>query len=562
MQEDENDGDGIAGLLSAGRLNRDAQRILESFIGRILGSDRVVFYVSHCDGRILHANRAFTILTGYSRGEAAALTPAELFLHPEEHPEGARSWVERIVSAESGRWVDYQRVIRTKRGSALLLRGCAFAAGGLVYGLELDITSHRNAEQELEREGRRLRSSFLRIQIVHSIASQVAALHDIDTLLWTTVRKIRDAFDYASTDVALLEGTRLVCRFFAGADLNWNPIGESVATNEGIAGAALRTRRSRLVPDVSHCPEYVPRRSTPSTRSELAVPLIGRQGPIGVLNMESDRTDAFDEQDQMAMEALADLLSVVIDNVRLYNELQADNERLQQMDRIKREFASILSHDIRSPLTIIRGYAELIEGCSDPTTVTAVHARKIVAEADEITRLADQMLTLFRLDTTGPAYRFEEVDVRELFEKVAPLSDESHPVETTVDDTTPRIMGDRGSLLQLLRNLTSNAIKYSPHGGKVTLHAGTGEPGMVLIDVSDSGIGISPESLPRLFQKFQRIETPEAKAIAGTGLGLYICRRIAEGHGGRIGVTSVPGKGSTFHVLLPAADRSRPPAGG
>jgi signal transduction histidine kinase len=123
----------------------------------------------------------------------------------------------------------------------------------------------------------------------------------------------------------------------------------------------------------------------------------------------------------------------------------------------------------------------------------------------------------------------------------------------------PRIVGDSDRLRQVLTNLTANAIRYSPGGGSITIRCRERGPHHVAIEVADHGMGIPVEEIPRLFQKFQRVRTPEHLRVPGTGLGLYICRLIVEGHGGQIWVESEPGRGSSFGLVLPRDARAARP---
>lgn len=411
--------------------------------------------------------------------------------------------------------------------------------------------SDQDDSTALAEQTARLEASLMRLKLVHSIGRQALRLREIETLLDNVVHLIGESFGYYATSICLLEGDRLVCRAGTGGNPGWNPHGEWIPASAGVMGAALRLGRSRIVPDVSLDKDFVFHPALAETRSELAVPVFGIRGPVGVINIEADHIDAFDEQDRIAMEALADHLGVAIENSRLYEELRADNLRLQELDRIKTEFASMIGHDIRNPLTVIRGYAELLALAEGAPEEVGSSAERILAESEEVSRMADQMLALFRHEAVGPDYSFEDVAIAGLLDKVTPLRDETHPIEIEVDDDVPSLRADRRSLLQVLRNLTTNAMKYSPDGGAVTIRVTRATERRVRIEVIDRGVGVEAEDIPRLFAKFQRIWNMKTEGVRGTGLGLYICRRIIEDHGGSIGVSSEPGRGSTFSILLP-----------
>ncbi|MEW6365416.1 MAG: ATP-binding protein [Acidobacteriota bacterium] len=521
----------------------DADRLLD----RLLHSETIVYAIYDLAGRIVHANPALTVLTGRSESELMEMPESSLYRRVDDRA----GWPSQVRAAPEGTWVSCERVLNRKDGSPLYLRGSAVLLGDSIHVVEVDVTEQRREEEALTEETGRFHANLLRMQIVHSIGSQVVSIRDIDALMESVVGMIRTTFGYRATSVWLLEGDRLVCKAGIGDDPDWKPKGLSLPVEKGVIGAAFRSGRSRLVPDVSKDKDFLFHPSMPNAKAELSVPLYGTSGPLGVLDIEAEHVAAFDEQDRLAMEALSDLLGVAIENARLYQELQSDNARLQQMDRLKSEFASMIGHDIKNPLSIIRGYAELIGQMPGIPAGLERTSGKIVSETEEISHLADQMLTLFRIDAADVSYSFESVDVSELLDKVTPLADDRHPMVLDLPPSLPRVRGDRRSLLQVMRNLATNAIKYSPAGGVITLRAVPEGDCLVRIEVQDQGVGISQEDTPRLFQKFQRIWNDATELVSGTGLGLYICRKIVEDHGGRIGAVSQPGVGSTFFVLLP-----------
>ena len=155
------------------------------------------------------------------------------------------------------------------------------------------------------------------------------------------------------------------------------------------------------------------------------------------------------------------------------------------------------------------------------------------------------------METEKLHYDWKPVDLHRELKDAIPPGLTNHTVVVDVPDAFPIIKADALRLGQVLNNLVSNAIKYSPAGGTVTLRARERGRSQVLLEVVDEGLGIPADQLGRLFQKFERVRGPDHMKIPGTGLGLYICKRIVEGHRGRIWVESQPGEGSTFAVMLP-----------
>jgi len=241
-----------------------------------------------------------------------------------------------------------------------------------------------------------------------------------------------------------------------------------------------------------------------------------------------------------------------VENQRLHEQIKEANARLQEFDRIKSEFVATVAHDFRSPLMSIRGFAELtLEEPDLPPERRNEFMRTIIAETDDLAALANDTLLISHMETGQLTYDWKPVDVRRELRDAIPPGLATHTVLLDVPDDFPVIRADPGRLRQVLNNLVSNALKYSPLGSTVTLRAHERGRDQVIVEVIDEGLGVPADQAGRLFQKFERVRSPEHLKIPGTGLGLYICKGIVEGHRGRIWVESEPGQGSTFAFTLP-----------
>ena len=234
-----------------------------------------------------------------------------------------------------------------------------------------------------------------------------------------------------------------------------------------------------------------------------------------------------------------------------------DVTKQAEVDRMKSELISIVSHELRSPLANITGYLDLI--LSDPNCSLSEDLTNFLEIARKnsrkLAKLVDEMLDLSRLDAGKVEMNLADVDVEYLV-NFAHLSfrneAESKGIEFSKKVTgNPHVMGDLDRLQQVLNNLTGNALKYTQPGGRVEISA-KAEGESVKVIVSDTGIGIRPEDQSRLFQRFFRVRSSETRKIRGTGLGLSIAKSIVDAHNGRLTVTSEYGKGSRFEVDLPA----------
>jgi two-component system phosphate regulon sensor histidine kinase PhoR len=228
---------------------------------------------------------------------------------------------------------------------------------------------------------------------------------------------------------------------------------------------------------------------------------------------------------------------------------------LKELDRMKSEFVSTVSHDLRSPLTTVRGYADLV-GILGPVTEQQREALEKIRRATvQMNELIGDLLDLGKIEA-GIDMQMEPCPLSEI---VAEIADSLAPnatlhgldLQVVIAPELPMVQGNAGRMRQVVANLVGNAIKYTPQGGKIQV-ALARKGSEIVLSVSDTGIGIAPEDQEQLFQRFFRVRTPETEHIPGTGLGLAIVRSIVEMHGGRIAVESAPGKGSTFTVALPA----------
>ncbi len=232
-----------------------------------------------------------------------------------------------------------------------------------------------------------------------------------------------------------------------------------------------------------------------------------------------------------------------------------DITQLKNLEQIKNEFVSTVSHDLRSPLTSIRGFVDLIEMTGPLTERQKSFAEKIRQGVTAITELITDLLDLERIET-GAGFEMTPVSLPEIIlESVDTLRGHAIAKNHSLDVSSPHglspVLGNRIRLGQVVKNLVGNAIKYTPEGGHIRVWAEE-QAGQVLVSVQDDGIGISAQDQTKLFQKFYRVKSDQTDSIPGTGLGLSITRSIVEQHGGRVWVDSELGHGSTFTFLLPA----------
>ncbi len=227
---------------------------------------------------------------------------------------------------------------------------------------------------------------------------------------------------------------------------------------------------------------------------------------------------------------------------------------------MRRDFVANVSHELRTPVTIIKGYAEtLLDGTLESDPVRAVRFIEIIASHSErLTNLINDILTLSSLETKEAILELNPIDVSGTISKACMLLQE-RAVQKNISilnespgTALPRVMADQGRLEQVVVNLLENAIKYTPDGGSVRLFT-EDEGEFVRVSVADTGIGIPFKDLPRIFERFYRVDEARTREQGGTGLGLAIVKHIVQLHDGNVSVTSEPGKGSVFSFTLKKA---------
>src|SRR5919106_4039102 len=239
-------------------------------------------------------------------------------------------------------------------------------------------------------------------------------------------------------------------------------------------------------------------------------------------------------------------------------QLEQQNRVIQEANRLKTEFVSMVSHEMRTPLTSIQGYAELM--LEDERTVEEQRESLTIVKnsSDRLLGLINDLLDLSRIEAGRVDLHRTRLDLARLIPEVAgslrPLIEAKRQrLRLDLGDALPAVWADADRVTQILTNLISNAHKYTLVEGSITV-AARRDDGFVRVDVSDTGIGLSPEDQAQLFTKFFRVHDRSPQAGGGTGLGLVITRSLVELHGGRITVSSVPGQGSTFSFFLPALE--------
>jgi len=464
----------------------------------------------------------------------------------------------------------------------VLLSAPIFIAGELAGYLNVDNLEREDAFDEEAHEILRLFASQAAVAIanaslfqethrraaqldtINRIGRRAASLLDRQELLQTTVDAIQRELGYYQAAVLLLDEDTHDLFVAAATDNFWQIIPEShrQQLGQGLIGAAAQTGQTVLANDALSDPRlYDGGWVSPAS---LSAPIKVGEEVIGVLEVEDRVKNVFDRQDVAALEVVADQLAVALENARLYHELQARAEalnqaynELQNMTVMRSRFMQTASHDLRAPLSLIMGHAEVLAsgelGILLDEQVQSLEV--IIHRVYQMRCLVNDLAAILELEEERELERkpvsllaLAQETVTE-FQAVARQAGLTMALEVSTE--IPPITGERRLLQRVVDNLINNALKFTSQGG-VTVRLGCAED-MVWLAVEDTGPGIPPEERERIFDRFYQVEHPLTQRRTGTGLGLAVVKEVIERHGGRVTLESEVGKGSTFTVWLPIA---------
>jgi signal transduction histidine kinase len=367
-----------------------------------------------------------------------------------------------------------------------------------------------------------------------------------------------DAFGASGAGIGLADPDRPVLRYVTRVDGSW----VEYPSDAFIAGQAFTQGRSFVVADALHLdPEHADTYQRSDATVVLATPIQGEERRIGVLFVYAGREPIFADDDIALLELMADQLAVLLD-ARTLARQSAELRARENTARLKEEFLSSAAHDLRSPLTVVLGQAELLErrvARAPDQPVDAAGVARMAREARRLRDLVNDLLDAQRLEQGALAISRTTTDIGEIVEEIRTREEEEgRPV--LVERPARPLVGfvDRARILQVVANLVENARKYGADGAHPRILVER-EDGSIRITVADQGIGIPESERELIFDRFYRASNAQRVTDTGLGLGLYICRRIVEEHGGRIWHEPTPGGGSTFVVMLPLTEPATRP---
>jgi len=396
------------------------------------------------------------------------------------------------------------------------------------------------------------------LQVAADVSRQVTTVLDIDRLLQEVVTLTAENYNLYACFVFLpsRDGTQLIRA--ASATASGEPLDagaiESIAydADPSVIALAARTRKPVTVNDISDSKIYLSLSALSRTRSELAIPMMLGNRLLGIFDLQSTEPDRFGEDDLRVLTRWpADRRRVR--NAQLFTEVQASARRRSRRAGSNRSFWRTCRR-VRTPLNAILNFTGFIaDGVLGREPGAEGHLQKVIGSSHHLLSLINDILDLTKIEVGMMDLFLEEVDMNAaLNASIATakglVKDTSVELQVNVEDDLPRIVGDKRRIRQIMLNLISNAVKFTPEG-RITITAQRTDDAIYL-GVADTGIGIPEDQREAVFETFRQAkhDLPETP---GTGLGLPIAKHFVEAHGGRIWLESEAGVGTTFHVLLP-----------
>jgi signal transduction histidine kinase len=339
------------------------------------------------------------------------------------------------------------------------------------------------------------------------------------------------------------------------------PLGRAVVDRETIHVHDLAAELE------SEFPESEPWQQMSGARTVLAMPLMKKNVPIGVIFIRRTEVRPFSEKQIALLRTFADQAMIAIENVRLFQEIQHKsheleviNERLQEFDRLKSDFVLNVSHELRTPLTAIKGAVDLIlREVPGPLNEKQSHyLSRVRSNTQHLAGVINDLLDLSKIEEGKIELQAARMSlgglVHEVVEALSPIASEKPiDLQITAPESSILVWADRDKITQVLTNLIGNAIKFTPAHGRVMISSASDDADWVRVSVSDTGPGIFADECERIFEKFYQVAVSGGPKPKGTGLGLAISKTLVELHGGKIWIESEPGRGSAFYFTLPAA---------
>lgn len=401
-----------------------------------------------------------------------------------------------------------------------------------------------------------------RAQRLLEISVKLNSTLDQEKLLQYIIETAADVLECAATSILLFDDERKTLRFVAATGSDPHQLAKiPVPLNGSIAGSIFVENRVVVVNDVEKDPRHfkkVGKKVKFETHNLVGVPMSLEDEPIGVIQALNKRSGGFTDEDVEMLTVIASQAAVAIRNARQVEALQQAYDELFQLDQLKSEFIAIASHELRTPMTVILGYSQILREEVDPAAVELIDA--VVEAGRRMSAVIEAMTDMNTLHQELTSLSLQPAVLQDLMRSAV---DEIRPIAETkaqhFQDELPEnaliVRADGERLRLALINILRNAVEFTDDDGTITFRALVPEePGHIEIQVQDTGVGLAEDELEKIFKDFYQVEDYLTRSHGGLGLGLTIARKIVALHDGRIWASSPgPGQGATFHLLIPTA---------
>jgi len=504
------------------------------------------------DGCFKTLNPAWEEVLGYSFDELIG-HPFIDFVHPDDvHATNAES----AKLASGVKTISFRNRYLAKDGSYRWIDWNAVGSpeDQMLYCVARDVTEAKKIEEQT-------RTRATEMETVAKVSAAATTILDLDELLQTVADLVKLNFNLYHAHIYLFDEDSASLVLAAGAGevgRTQRQRGHRIPLNRehSLVARCARTREGVIANDVTQTPDFLANPLPPDTKSEMAVPLVVGDVLVGVLDVQADITDRFTEADVRVKTTLGDQIAVAIQNATLYQKQVQMVDQLQTVDRLKSEFLASMSHELRTPLNSIIGYSRmLLDGANgDLGEETNEDMDAIYNSGQHLLHMINDILDLAKIEAEALELDLEPVDFKSVTGLVVQMTSillQNKPVQLALelDPHLTTLWADDIRLSQIMNNLIGNAIKFT-NEGEICISA-QDRNGMALIGVRDSGIGIAPDHLERIFERFQQADNSSTRRAGGTGLGLTITKHLIELHGGTIWVESTLGEHTTFWFTIP-----------
>jgi signal transduction histidine kinase/putative methionine-R-sulfoxide reductase with GAF domain len=426
--------------------------------------------------------------------------------------------------------------------------------------------------KELEARTQDLTRSVGELRALSEVGQAISSTLDLQAVLTTMVAH---ATRLSATDAGVIyeydparEGFLPRATAHLEAEIVETMLASPVRKGEGATGRLAEVQEPIQVPDILAAPAESRVRGAlvrAGYRALLAVPLVREGHLLGGLTVIRKATGAFAPEVIDLLRTFATQSALAIQNARLFREIEDKSRQLEVASQHKSEFLANMSHELRTPLNAIIGFSEVLTDrmFGELNEKQEEYLKDIYASGTHLLSLINDILDLSKIEAGRMELELTDFDLPTAIENALMLVREragrrSLTLQTNIDDRLGEIQADERKVRQVVLNLLSNAIKFTPEGGRIDVGA-VPKDGFVEVSVSDTGVGIAPEDQEAVFEEFRQVGTA-AKKVEGTGLGLTLCRKFVELHGGRIWVKSQEGEGSTFTFTIPVRRGEQIPA--